>query len=291
MNSIRLRLKGLIYLYSLIIIFFSVSADASSVIIKPDVLYPGDIFFIKLSYPAESLLRAEFNGIDLYFSSCGERCSYAIGAIDIETKPGVYRIKIFPKKGREIFFSIKVRKKEFPLIHLELPEDKVTLSPENLARAEAEEELLRAIWQLRTERLWSGVFTKPIESEVSTSYGVKRMINRKKLSIHKGIDLRAKEGDPVKAVNNGRVVLTEELFFGGKTVVIDHGEGLFSVYMHLSGYTVREGDIVLKGDLIGFAGATGRASGPHLHFGFKVKDISINPESLFELKELPPPYE
>lgn len=270
-----------------LIVLPSSSRASSKITIKPETLYPGDIFVIKTGHPSHTLLRAELNGREFTFSSCGDRCSYTIGAIDIETRPGIYKIKLSFKNGKNIIRTLRVIKKEFPVLKLELPEDKVLLSPEDEARANREDELLRAIWQIRTERLWNGRFIKPLGNEVSTGFGVKRLINNHKLSIHKGIDIKAKEGEPVRAVNNGRVVLTEELFFGGKTVVIDHGEGLFSVYMHLSGYTVKEGDIVSKDDIIGLAGSTGRASGPHLHFGFKVKDISINPEALFELKELP----
>lgn len=290
LRNLKLRLKKFLVFNSmlLLIVFTSLtSSDSSTITVKPKRLYPGDIFLIKTDYPSHSLLRAELNGKEFSFSSCGERCSYAIGAIDIETRPGTYKIKLCFKNGKNMIMTLRVRKKEFPVIKLELPEDKVILSPEDEARAEREDELLRAIWQLRTERLWDRRFIKPLGNEVSTRFGTKRLINGRKLSIHKGIDIRAEEGEPVRAVNNGRVVLTEELFFGGKTIVIDHGEGLFSIYMHLSEYKVKEGELVSAGEVIGLAGSTGRASGPHLHLGFKVKDISVNPESLFRLKELP----
>ncbi len=262
-------------------LYLTLPLEASQIIISPQSVYPGDAFFIKTDY--KGLLKAAINGREFFFSSCGNGCSYTIGAIDIETEPGVYKIRIEFLDGRVIFKRLRVKKPEFPVITMELPEDKVTLSPEDALRAEREDQLLRSLWNLKTKRLWQGGFIKPLSNEVSTGYGVKRIINKHKLSIHKGIDIRATEGEPVKAVNNGRVILTKELFFGGKTIVIDHGEGLFSVYMHLSEYAVSEGDTVSKGQTIGFTGSTGRASGPHLHFGFKVGDISVNPESFFVL--------
>lgn len=282
------RIFNLLAFFLLILSLFPVTAPAESsyITIKPEILYPGDLFLIRAAYASSSIIIAELNGREFLFSSCGERCSYAIGAIDLETRPGIYKVKVFFKNGKSIMHSLRVKKREFPVVNIELPEDKVLLSPEAQARAQAEEELLQSLWQVRTERLWDGGFIKPLEGEVSTGYGVKRIINRVKVSIHKGMDLRAVEGEPVRAVNNGRVVLTKELFFGGNTIVIDHGEGLFSVYMHLSKYNVKEGDFVSKGELIGFAGSTGRASGPHLHFGFKLMDMSVNPESLFGFKEL-----
>ncbi len=267
------------------IVFFTQKSEAG-IIIEPPEVYPGDAFIVRINESSKELKALSFNGREFPFSTCGERCSYAIGGVGIEASPGTYRVIIHFKDNRRLTKKLKVKKATFPVINLELPEDKVILSPEDEARAEAEEELLRSLWKIRSERLWNGGFIKPLENEVSTGYGVKRIINGKKLSIHKGIDIKAKDGEPVRAVNNGRIMLTRELFFGGRTIVIDHGDGLFSVYMHLSEYKVMEGDTVSKGEIIGLAGSTGRTSGPHLHFTFKIGDLSINPESVFRLNYL-----
>jgi len=274
----------LIYLF-IILMVFAPQAEGG-IIIEPPEVYPGDAFIVRIKEPSRELKGLSFNGREFPFSACGDRCSYAIGGVSLETSPGTYNVIIYFKDNRRLTKKLKVKKATFPVINLELPEDKVILSPEDEARAQAEEELLRSLWKIRSERLWNGGFIRPLENEVSTGYGVKRIINGKKLSIHKGIDIKARDGEPVRAVNNGRVLLTKELFFGGKTIVIDHGEGLFSVYMHLSEYNVMEGDTVSKGDIIGLAGATGRATGPHLHFTFKIGDLSVNPESVFRLNYL-----
>jgi len=98
------------------------------------------------------------------------------------------------------------------------------------------------------------------------------------------VDIRGKEGDRVAASNRGRVVLAEELFFGGNTVILDHGQGIFTIYMHLSSFNVKPDDLVSTGDVIGSVGSSGRSSGPHLHFGVKVLGISVNPVSFAKLR-------
>jgi murein DD-endopeptidase MepM/ murein hydrolase activator NlpD len=95
--------------------------------------------------------------------------------------------------------------------------------------------------------------------------------------------MKGLEGDKVKASNSGRVVIAEELFFGGKTIVLDHGQGIYTIYMHLLRMDVNAGDVVSKGEVIGFVGSSGRATGPHLHFGAKVLNMSVNPVSLWKL--------
>jgi murein DD-endopeptidase MepM/ murein hydrolase activator NlpD len=108
-------------------------------------------------------------------------------------------------------------------------------------------------------------------------------MNEKKTSVHGGMDYKGETGTPVKAVNSGRIVLNEELFFGGNTLIIDHGMGLFSVYMHLSEFRVSKDEKVLKGQIIGLVGMSGRATGPHLHLGVKLHGTNVNPLSLFKL--------
>jgi murein DD-endopeptidase MepM/ murein hydrolase activator NlpD len=169
-------------------------------------------------------------------------------------------------------------------MRLKLPQDKVSLGPEDLARAKKEEEKLKEIWQQITPRLFQGDFMLPLPNPVSAVFGAKRIINDQTVSVHRGIDLRGKQGEQIRAANYGRTVLAEELFFGGNTLVIDHGAGIYTVYMHLDRFAVNRGDLVAKGDIIGFVGSTGRATGPHLHFGVKILSINTNPLSLMKLQ-------
>jgi murein DD-endopeptidase MepM/ murein hydrolase activator NlpD len=274
----------LIILSSVLLIFFTyLGVDAFQPEVFPSEINPGDVFVLRImDVETPRLPVAFFNDSPLYFSSCGEGCFVTIGAVEIEAKSGVHTIQVIVG-DRKKDLNLNVVPATFPEISLTLPEEKVFLSPEDLKRAEMEEERLESIWQIISDRLWEGGFTLPLENDISTSFGTKRIINQKKISVHRGIDIRGKEGESVKASNKGKVILTEELFFGGNTVILDHGQGIFTIYMHLSKFNVKTGDIVSKGDIIGYVGSSGRASGPHLHFGVKVQNISANPVSLMGL--------
>jgi murein DD-endopeptidase MepM/ murein hydrolase activator NlpD len=200
----------------------------------------------------------------------------------METKPGVHTIQLSVGKGKTNL-NLVVKDTSFPTVRLSLPEEKVFLSPKNLKRAKREDGRLKSIWQIATDKLWKRSFILPLGNNISAVFGTKRIINQKKVSVHKGMDIKGKAGEEVKASNRGRVVLVEELFFGGNTVILDHGQGIYTIYMHLSKFNVKPGDIVSKGNIIGFVGSSGRASGPHLHFGVKVLNINTNPLSFLKL--------
>ncbi len=250
----------------------------------PSEVRPGDAFIIKISgiktkeYPAVVLKEKQ-----IYFSSCGEGCFIAIWAVDMKTTPGIYPIKISVGINKTNLKLI-VKKTSFPEIAMTLPESQVFLNPEDMKRAQREAKRLKSIWPVTTERQWEGNFILPLKNKTGTVFGTKRVINKKKISIHRGMDIKGKEGENIKASNKGKIVLAEELFFGGNTVIIDHGLGIFTIYMHLSSFNVKPEDVVSKGYIIGFVGSSGRSSGPHLHFGLKVLGINTNPVSLTGLE-------
>lgn len=271
----------------LLIFLFTVSvpSDAAGAAAKvvPSRVQQGDAFVITVSGAGNEPPAATFRNEEMDFSRCGDGCFISIGAVDIDTKPGVYKIAVVYGNKQQMI-SLSVKRAQFPSLSLTLPEQKVTLGPEDQARADREAELLQSLWKKKTGRLWDGSFTYPLKNAISTAFGTKRIINKKKTSIHRGIDMKGKEGEEVCAANSGRVVLAEDLFFGGNTIVIDHGQGIYTVYMHLSGFSVKPEDAVTRGAVIGFVGSSGRASGPHLHFGVKVGAINANPVSLMGLQ-------
>ncbi len=260
------------------------SAYAFKVQAEPSTIMPGDAFLVRVSgVKGTTLPEASFSSRPLSFASCGDGCFIAIGAADSKTGPGkrTVQIQIGTKKKR---LPITIRRHLFPVIQLTLPPGKVTLSQEDSERVEREDKLLKSFWTQQSEKIWQGSFSLPLDNEISTQYGVKRIINKTKESIHAGIDIRGREGEDVLASNSGKVLLAEELFFGGNTLLLDHGMGIFTVYMHLSGFNRKVGEIVSKGDVIGFVGSTGRSTGPHLHFGVKAQELSVNPVSFAKLK-------
>ena len=263
---------------------FSTTADAFQVTAEPQSVGPGDPFLIRVEgLEGARHPDASFGGRKLMFFTCGDDCSMAVCAVDLMMKPGKYRIEVVAGKRKKRAI-ITVRRHVPEVMHITLPPDKVTLSPDDMVRVEREENLLKDLWLVQTEKKWDGSFLLPLQNEISTQFGIKRVINEKKVSFHRGIDIPGKQGEGVMASNNGTVVLAEELYFGGNTLVISHGKGIFTVYMHLDSFNANKGKEISKGDIIGFVGSTGRSTGPHLHFGVKVRDASVNPVTFMKLK-------
>ena len=258
---------------------FAIHAD-----IQPRNVFPGDAFMVRLwDISPSRTASVSIDGAEIPLEGCGEGCALGIGAVGIDTAPGEKSVIINSGPYR-LTLTLSVRKPNFPEMRLKLPQDKVSLGPEDLARAKKEEEKLKEIWHQISPQLFQGDFILPLPNPVSAVFGAKRIINDQTVSVHRGIDLMGKQGEIIRAANYGRTVLAEELFFGGNTLIIDHGAGIYTVYMHLDRFAVNRGDLVAKGDIIGFVGSTGRATGPHLHFGVKILSINTNPLSLTKLQ-------
>ena len=256
-------------------------AGAFTTVVHPVEITRGDPFFVVVT-GAEEIPTAEFGNEWLPLTPCGEGCFIAIGGSPLGTKAGKHPIKV-SHGSLSISLAINVLAGEFERQELTLPEDKVTLSPEDEARANEEAERLRANWAIINPRMWEGDFIMPLEGGISTDFGVVRIMNKTKESIHSGLDIRGAFGTPVYAANVGRVVVDDDLFFGGNSVVIDHGMGIYTVYMHLQETKVSEGEIVDKGEVIGLVGSTGRSTGPHLHYTVKIAASNISPIALSKL--------
>lgn len=258
------------------------AAHAFEAELRPAEVRQGDVFALTVTGTQEQP-DAVFMGSWLIFAPCGQDCYIAFGAIGVDTGPGEYLLDIATDADRKRL-RLNVKKVDFPVSNITLQPDKVTLNAKDEKRADNEAAMLRAIWAKPTERLWDGEFKIPIKGGFSTVFGVRRLMNGVKKSIHSGIDIRGSSGSPVQASNRGRVVVAADMFFGGLTVVLDHGQGLYTVYMHLSKFRAAVGDVVARGDVIAEVGSTGRSTGPHLHFTLKVGANSANPLSLLKIK-------
>jgi murein DD-endopeptidase MepM/ murein hydrolase activator NlpD len=151
------------------------------------------------------------------------------------------------------------------------------------ARIAQERQLVDSVLaQSNPERLWRGPFVLPVPGTTTSGFGRLTMLNGRAAGRHQGADFRAATGTPVSAPNTGRVVLAADLYLSGNTVVLDHGQDLFSVFAHLSEMSVEVGSVALKGGLLGRAGATGRVTGPHLHWAVRVGTMSVNPQALID---------
>ncbi|WDL70709.1 M23 family metallopeptidase [Helicobacter winghamensis] len=161
---------------------------------------------------------------------------------------------------------------------IQVSPSKAKPNPKNQERIKKEREEANAIYNNYSQkRLWDSTFMLPMQSKITSSYGNARVFNGEIKSYHSGTDFRAVIGTEIFASNRGKVVIAKDRFLAGGSVVLDHGEGVFSMYYHCSAIKVKVGEIVEKGDLIAFSGATGRVSGPHLHFGILVRGVQVDP--------------
>lgn len=238
--------------------------------------------------PDASAVEGSLGGQPLAFFPYGDGYA-ALAGIDLETKPGKipWRIGVIDGQGKPVKAAgtIRVKSRKFPVQRLTLPKEMVELDPPTLARADEESRRLKTLFSTVTpERLWRGRFTRPVAgTEDGTGFGSRRIINGLRRSPHAGVDYSAETGTPVVAANSGRVALVAEMFFPGRLVILDHGLGLYTLYFHLERVQVAEGDRVERGQIIGAAGSTGRATGPHLHFGAQFRQARIDPAALLAL--------
>lgn len=208
--------------------------------------------------------------------------------LDLAVKPDSYIMKLYIEKidgeWEIVQKEIPVFTKEFPVKRLWVEEKFVTPPPSMRERIKREAEILRLIYSVITPKwLGEGKFILPCSGEVKPNFGERRIYNNKPRSSHSGVDISSSYGDHVKASNSGKVVWANDLYFSGKTVIIDHGLGLFSLYCHFSKVKVKRGQFVRKGEVIGEIGATGRVTGPHLHWGVKLLGSRVDPFSIISL--------
>jgi murein DD-endopeptidase MepM/ murein hydrolase activator NlpD len=252
--------------------------------VSPKELYPGDAFSVRITGAETSQqIDAFIENRQIPLAGCGSSCIIGIGVIDPDAKSDITTVVVHVG-SKEMTAVINVKEAEYPVQHIRLPDRQVTLGAEDLKRTKKEAARLNEFWKLHTDRLFDGEFILPLANPVATVYGARRIFNNKTVSIHGGIDIKGAEGEAIKASNRGRVVLAENLFFGGNTIIIDHGLGIYTIYMHLKQFEATPGQLVSKGDIIGLVGSTGRATGPHLHFGAKIMATNANPLSLINLK-------
>lgn len=235
-------------------------------------------------------LSGKWLGHEVSFSlDQSEKVWFALAGASLDTKPGAYPIELSAETaaGEKITFQqgISVQHQRYPRAILKVPGRYTAPSPEELRQIEQDKEIKAQAFQtVSADREWKGSFARPVRAEISDVFGVQRVFNGKVQSTHQGLDFRIAPGTPVEAVNRGRILLARPLFFEGNCVVIDHGQGLLTLYLHLSKFLINEGDTVEKGQSIALSGGTGRATGPHLHLAVRWQGIYLNPAGLLSLQ-------
>jgi murein DD-endopeptidase MepM/ murein hydrolase activator NlpD len=252
-------------------------------------LVPGEPARIRVRSPEPlSSLRCRFLDQDVFMASAEDGrawSGWALVALDQSPTGAVVEVDGQTPAGRPAAGTraLAIEAKEFPEERLEVESRYVTPPAEVLARLADERQALDAIYRARTERAPLSVpFVRPVPGEQTSVFGTRRILNGEPRSPHPGIDLRGAEGVPVQAPGPGRVVLARNLYYSGNTVILDHGGGLVTLYAHLSRIDVAVGDEVEPGDRVGLVGATGRVTGPHLHWGAKIGERPFDPSALLD---------
>jgi len=203
---------------------------------------------------------------------------FAVIGIGIDEKVGKKHI-VAVNQNKKVSLYFNVTKKSYKKEYIKLKTNKrVTLSKENLQRFKKEKAKSTKVLKSFNKTLSSNLeFISPLNGRISSTYGKRRYYNNKPKSPHKGIDIATKRGTSIVASESGVVKIAQEFFFNGNTIYLDHGEGVITMYAHMKGFEVGEGDFVEKGEVIGYVGTTGRSTGPHLHFGIMLNAKAVDP--------------
>jgi murein DD-endopeptidase MepM/ murein hydrolase activator NlpD len=292
--------------FAIIVIMLSLVANLSgttvarwTVVNQPARLVNGTPVLFRVTTPTPlRTLSGNWLGHEIVFSfDATHKVWFALAGVSLDMKPGIYPIELHAETsselaagrsaGQPISFEKKIRveHQRYPRVLLKVPGRYTAPSPEDQHEIEQDKETKAVAFKtLSPEREWEGSFAPPVDAAISDVFGVERVFNGSVQGTpHQGLDFRVPSGTSVAAVNSGRVILARSLFFEGNCVVIDHGQGLLTLYLHLSKFLVKEGDVVSKGQAIGISGGTGRATGPHLHLAVRWQGVYLDPQVLLKL--------
>jgi murein DD-endopeptidase MepM/ murein hydrolase activator NlpD len=267
------------------------TVDGWSVANQPARLVNGTPLLFRVTTPAPvRTLSGSWLGHEIAFSfNARDKTWFALAGASLETKPGSYPIELHAETttGQAISFEKKLRveQQRYPRVQLKVPARYTAPSPEDQRQIEQDKKTKTEVFRtVSAGREWTGSFAAPVDADISDLFGVERVFNGSVQSTHQGLDFRVPSGTSVAAVNSGHVILARPLFFEGNCVVVDHGQGLLTLYLHLSKFLIKEGEDVEKGQAIGLSGGTGRATGPHLHLAVRWQGVYLDPQALLRLR-------
>ena len=271
--------------FALAALWCAVPALGAETFIAPRVsVVPGGVVTFKLAGAPDRLPTVAFNGRPVMVVRQNDMWLAILG-IGLSVEPGDYHVEVMQLGGGEQKLPFRVTAKNYATQQLKVPPSQVNLSAEDEARVKRETEKYRAALDAFTPAAPSTLrLDQPVPGRRSSSFGLRRMFNGESRNPHSGMDIAAPTGTPIKAPLAGRVVDVGQYFFNGGNVIIDHGQGLATMYCHLSKIRVEVGQELKRGDVLGDVGATGRVTGPHLHWGVSLNGAMVDP-ALF----LPPP--
>ena len=285
--------RGLLLLLASLTFLLSAGArDAdgfAKVLWNPQQLESGSVCLFTVEAPTATSVAGKWMGHNLVFAQAsGKPLWYAAAGVDVETKAGTYPLQLEAAlpQGKTITTTrnLQILPAQYKTVKLHVATRFVEPDEETRKIIEADKAIKKQVFGRESAAPgWSGDFEAPVNSTISETFGTRRTFNGKLASIHRGVDYRAASGTPVLAANSGEVVLAQALFYEGNCVIIDHGQGFMTLYMHLSKFMVTVGDKVTKGEQVGLSGATGRVTGPHLHMAARWENAYVDPLKLLTL--------
>jgi murein DD-endopeptidase MepM/ murein hydrolase activator NlpD len=285
-------------LAAVVVFFASLPSTAAdwTVRTQPTKLLNGAPFLVTVRTPYKvANLSGTWLGHQLSFAfDAKSKTWFALAGTSFETRPGSYPLEITGTRMPHISSNqtltytrkLSVARAKYPIRpgHLEVPQSFTEPNEEQQKEIAASKKVKDDyLNRVTPDREWSGDFAEPASAEISDVFGAQRVFNGKTQSLHLGLDFRVPSGTPVAAMNNGTVLLARPLYFEGNFIVLDHGQGFLTLYLHLSEFKVKEGDVVKRGQIIGLSGGTGRATGPHLHVAVRWQGTYLDPAQLMKL--------
>jgi murein DD-endopeptidase MepM/ murein hydrolase activator NlpD len=292
----RLRNSTILMTASTLLMLFVLPASAATWTVRtePARLLNGAPVLFQVKSPAKlESLTGSWLGHQLTFSyTASTKTWFALGGVSIETAPGKYALALTGVRAvgsTPVSFTrdLAVARAQYPKIKVELTVEKKFTEPtpeEQQQIAEGVKIKHDYLSVVTPNRQWAGKFAAPADAPISDVFGSERIFNGVAQSPHQGLDFRVPAGTPVAAMNAGTVILARLLYYEGNFVVIDHGQGFLTLYLHLSEFKVKEGDIVKRGQEIGLSGGTGRATGPHLHVAVRWQGTYLDPARLLQMQ-------
>ncbi len=299
MNRSLARQAGFFSALALFLLLFSCPVPADTLIDCTDTIQPGQPFIITITSDRElSDVVIRWRGKDLPlpvqrtadgpFQPVLSQGTLILGMpLDGTEKTMPLRVS-YKEKGTPLShsYNLKVVPKDYPVQELSVDSKSVDLSQADADRAARDRQRNAEVTARYTPvQMWTLPFNRPVPGSLSSLFGLRRVFNGQPRNSHRGLDFRGAEGTPIHAVADGVVALAEDQFFSGRVVYVDHGLGVFSVYMHMSKFSVQEGDRVERGQELGLIGSTGRVTGPHLHLSLMLQGSGADPLPLLEEQE------
>lgn len=279
-------MKKIVVLFLLLFInLFALNISSNSVKNANTILIQiskKDISDVKLTFDKQN--------INLYKNPFKNENFYALIPISYYQKSGDYRVIIsYLQKGKRVFegVNLKVIDGNYKSEVINVKPSKFKPSKDRVERTKKEYQEAIKIYNSKSDKIyWKSDFIYPLNSKITSDFGTKRVYNGELKSYHSGTDFKAKDNTPIIASNSGIVKISQNRFYSGNSIVIDHGHGVYSCYFHLNTMNFKVGDFIKKGEVLGLSGSTGRVTGPHLHFSFRINGILVDPLQAIEVLNL-----